>query len=179
VFCGSEFIVPGRYTLVKPVSGSALNRLIKATISAANSAGYKLGDFSVHDIRRTGSTLLHEAGFPSDWIEKALAHEQKGVRAVYNGPVCGWSHLHAQWADMVDSWVAGEHTDLVPFSPAKFESGWKEISRHFIIHADWGFSRLLWRRKSDSLTSGNWRTVIYMAVRLNFVDYLFALLISF
>ena len=30
------------------------------------------------------SAQLHEAGFNSDWIEKALAHEQKGVRGVYN-----------------------------------------------------------------------------------------------
>lgn len=124
---GSEFIVPGRYTLVKPVSGSALNRIIKATISAANAAGYKLSDFSVHDIRRTGSTLLHEAGFPSDWIEKALAHEHGGVRAVYNRAeyADGRTYMLQQWADMVDAWIAGEHTDLVPFSPLKFEK-WME-----------------------------------------------------
>ncbi len=38
----------------------------------------------IHDFRRTASTQLHEAGFNSDWIEKALAHAQKGVRGVYN-----------------------------------------------------------------------------------------------
>lgn len=27
---------------------------------------------------------MHEAGYNSDWIEKALAHEQRGVRTVYN-----------------------------------------------------------------------------------------------
>jgi len=43
-----------------------------------------LGKFGPHDLRRTASTLLHEAGYNSDWIEKCLAHEQKGVRAVYN-----------------------------------------------------------------------------------------------
>ena len=81
----------------------------------------------MHDIRRTGSTLLHEAGFPSDWIEKALAHEQKGVRAVYNRAeyADGRTYMLQQWADMVDAWVAGEHTDLVPFSPVKFEK-WME-----------------------------------------------------
>jgi hypothetical protein len=30
------------------------------------------------------ATQLHEVGFNSDWIERALAHEQKGVRGVYN-----------------------------------------------------------------------------------------------
>lgn len=31
--------------------------------------------FVLHDMRRTASTHLHEAGYNSDWIEKALAHE--------------------------------------------------------------------------------------------------------
>lgn len=30
-----------------------------------------------------------------------------------------------QWADMLDNWKAGDHYDLVPFSPAKFEK-WME-----------------------------------------------------
>ena len=43
------------------------------------------GFFTVHDLRRTGSTLLHEAGFRSEWIEKCLAHEEgRTSRAVYN-----------------------------------------------------------------------------------------------
>jgi integrase len=29
-----------------------------------------LSHFTVHDLRRTGSTLLNELGFNSDWIEK-------------------------------------------------------------------------------------------------------------
>ncbi len=40
--------------------------------------------FTIHDMRRTGSTLLHEKGFPSDVIEKALNHTIGGVRGVYN-----------------------------------------------------------------------------------------------
>lgn len=31
--------------------------------------------FTVHDLRRTGSTLLNEIGFNRNWIEKCLAHE--------------------------------------------------------------------------------------------------------
>lgn len=124
---GSEFIVPGRYSTTKPLSNSALNKIVDTAVAAAKDAGSDIGNFSVHDIRRTGSTLLHEAGFPSDWIEKALAHEQKGVRAVYNRAeyADGRTYMLQQWADMVDAWVAGEHTDLVPFSPAKFEK-WME-----------------------------------------------------
>ncbi|SUH14242.1 integrase [Salmonella enterica subsp. enterica] len=70
--------------------------------------GY-LDNFSVHDLRRTASTLLHEAGYPSDWIEKALAHEQKGVRAVYNKAEYARqrAYMLQQWADMVDAGLTG------------------------------------------------------------------------
>lgn len=120
---GSDYLLPGRYSVSKPLSNGALNRLINTTVEAVNEAGGHLDEFSVHDLRRTASTLLHEAGYPSDWIEKALAHEQKGVRAVYNKAEYARqrAYMLQQWADMVDSWINGEHTDLVPFSPSKFE----------------------------------------------------------
>ncbi|ELF6225849.1 tyrosine-type recombinase/integrase, partial [Escherichia coli] len=81
---GSEYLVPGRYNFRKPLSNAALNSLIDRTVKIINEDGEHIQGFTVHDMRRTASTLLHEAGYPSDWIEKALAHEQKGVRAVYN-----------------------------------------------------------------------------------------------
>ena len=76
----------------------------------------------MHDLRRTASTLLHEAGYPSDWIEKALAHEQRGVRAVYNRAeyANGRTFMLQQWANMVDAWIAGEHADLAQFPHEKF-----------------------------------------------------------
>lgn len=63
----------------------------------------------------TASTLLHEAGFNSDWIEKCLAHEQRGVRAVYNKAEYASQRrdMLQQWADMVDSWIAGPETAKV------------------------------------------------------------------
>lgn len=125
--CGSEYLVPGRYNFRKPLSNAALNSLIDRTVAAINKDGEKIQDFTVHDLRRTASTLLHEADYPSDWIEKAQAHEQKGVRAVYNKAEYARqrTYMLQQWADMVDAWIAGEHTDLVPFSPSKFEK-WME-----------------------------------------------------
>ncbi|EFM0018053.1 tyrosine-type recombinase/integrase [Escherichia coli] len=124
---GSDYLLPGRYTSSKPLSNAALNSVIDRAVTAAVDAGEKLDSLSVHDLRRTASTLLHEAGYPSDWIEKALAHEQKGVRAVYNKAEYARqrAYMLQQWADMVDSWINGEHTDLVPFSPSKFEK-WME-----------------------------------------------------
>jgi integrase len=38
---------------------------------------------TIHDLRRSGATLLTENGFDRDVIEKALSHERKGTRAVY------------------------------------------------------------------------------------------------
>ncbi|EGI4905641.1 tyrosine-type recombinase/integrase [Salmonella enterica subsp. enterica serovar Lanka] len=120
---GSEYLVPGRYNFRKPLSNAALNSLIDRTVEAINKDDEKIHGFTVHDLRRTASTLLHEAGYPSDWIEKALAHEQNGVRAVYNKAEYARqrAYMLQQWADMVDAWINGEHTDLVPFSPSKFE----------------------------------------------------------
>jgi hypothetical protein len=68
----------------------------------------------VHDLRRTGSTILNELGFNSDWIEKCLAHEDgRSSRGVYNKAEYGEQrrHMLQEWADMIDAWVAGKsHT---------------------------------------------------------------------
>ncbi|SCZ18324.1 tyrosine-type recombinase/integrase [Acinetobacter baumannii] len=65
--------------------------------------------FGPHDLRRTASTLLHEAGYNTDWIEKCLAHEQKGVRAVYNKAEYREQRaaMLQDWADMIDEWTSG------------------------------------------------------------------------
>ncbi len=62
-------------------------------------------------MRRTGSTLLNEMGFNSDWIEKCLAHEDgRSSRGVYNKAEYEPQrrHMLQEWADMVDAWVNGE-----------------------------------------------------------------------
>ncbi|MFH2535650.1 tyrosine-type recombinase/integrase [Klebsiella aerogenes] len=120
---GSDYLLPGRYSTSKPLSNAALNSVIDRAVAAATDAGESIQPITVHDLRRTASTLLHEAGFPSDWIEKALAHEQKGVRAVYNRAEYSRqrAYMLQQWADMIDAWINGEHYDLVPFSPSAFE----------------------------------------------------------
>jgi integrase len=103
----SDYVLPGRYDLDKPMSDATLNRVITATVEKARKAGETLDEFSVHDLRRTGSTLLHELGFNSDWIEKCLAHEQRGVRAVYNKAEYADQRrkMLQSWADMVDGWI--------------------------------------------------------------------------
>jgi len=107
---GSNFILPSRYEGDKGMSNNTLNRVITVTVEHAKKKDLPLDDFTVHDLRRTGSTLLHEAGFNTDWIEKCLAHEQKGVRAVYNKAEYADQRkdMLQQWANMVDAWIAGK-----------------------------------------------------------------------
>lgn len=107
---GSRFLLPGRTNRHKPIASSSLNRVIQHCIDEVNKNGVVLDHFTVHDLRRTASTLLHEMGFNSDWIEKCLAHEQQGVRAVYNKAEYAQQRkqMLQQWADQVDLWIKGE-----------------------------------------------------------------------
>lgn len=107
---GSRYVLPGRYDTSKPLSSAALNRVITATVDQMGFDGNPMAPVSVHDLRRTASTLLHEAGFNTDWIEKCLAHEQRGVRAVYNKAEYAEQRrdMLQQWADMVDGWIEKE-----------------------------------------------------------------------
>lgn len=63
------------------MSSTTLNQVLTLTYRLAQKEGQPLARFGPHDLRRTASTLLHEAGYDTDWIEKGLlAHEQRGVR---------------------------------------------------------------------------------------------------
>lgn len=105
---GSEYVLPSRYESDLPMSNATLNRVLEYTYKAAQKHGEDLGKFGPHDLRRTASTLLHEAGYNTDWIEKCLAHEQKGVRAVYNKAEYRQQRtgMLQDWADMIDEWTA-------------------------------------------------------------------------
>ncbi|MCT6518237.1 tyrosine-type recombinase/integrase [Proteus vulgaris] len=104
---GSDYLMPGRYDIKKPLSNAALNNVIDGTVKRINEKGIEFEPVTVHDLRRTASTLLHEAGYNSDWIEKCLAHVQNGVRAVYNKAEYAEQrrNMLQEWADMVDEWI--------------------------------------------------------------------------
>ena len=74
---GSPWVIPSRSSLAKPFCTTALNQALEGV-------SFSIKPFTIHDMRRTGSTLLHEKGFPSDVIEKSLNHTIGGVRGVYN-----------------------------------------------------------------------------------------------
>ena len=106
-FSASSYLHPGRYETELPISSATLNRVIDATVKVVHVRGEDFDPFTVHDLRRTASTLLHEAGFNSDWIEKCLAHEQRGVRAIYNKAEYAEQRrtMLQAWADMLDAWI--------------------------------------------------------------------------
>lgn len=76
---GSELVLPGRSSLKKPFAHNAINNALKVALK-----GQDIPAFTIHDLRRTASTSLHENGWPSDVVEKALNHTIGGVRGVYN-----------------------------------------------------------------------------------------------
>ncbi len=75
----------------------------------------------MHDLRRTGSTLLNELGFNRDWIEKCLAHEEgRSSRGVYNKAEYEQQrrHMLQEWADMIDAWVEGRRRSPTLYPPS-------------------------------------------------------------
>lgn len=96
-----EFLFPNKRDYKRYITATTLNRALERMgFLGEGSIG-----FSAHGFRATASTMLNEAGFRSDVIERQLAHQERNnVRAAYN---------HAQymderrimmqmWADMVD-----------------------------------------------------------------------------
>jgi len=93
------------------MSRATFNRVTTAVVVRAKKEGLPLEPFTVHDLRRTGSTLLNETGFNSDWIEKCLAREDgRSSRGVYNKPEYEPQrrHMLQEWADMINAWVNGQ-----------------------------------------------------------------------
>jgi len=71
------FIFIGRNDQRKPISKESINQVIELL-------GYK-GRLTGHGFRHTMSTILHEQGFNSAWIELQLAHVDKNaIRGAYN-----------------------------------------------------------------------------------------------
>ena len=103
----SAFVLPGRYDQDITMSSATLNRVMKAACKSAKADGKLLEHCGPHDLRRTGSTMLHEAGYNTDWIEKCLAHEQKGVRAVYNKAEYAEQRrtMLQEWANVIDAYT--------------------------------------------------------------------------
>jgi integrase len=117
----SHYLLPSRYDADAPMSRATFNRVTYAVVERAKKEKLPLDPFTVHDLRRTGSTLLNELGFNRDWIEKCLAHEEgRSSRGVYNKAEYELQrrHMLQEWADMVDAWVEGGKRTPVIFPPS-------------------------------------------------------------
>ncbi len=72
-----RYIFSGRNNSNKPISKESINQVIDLM-------GYK-GRATGHGFRHTMSTILHEHGFNTAWIEMQLAHVNKNsIRGTYN-----------------------------------------------------------------------------------------------
>ena len=96
---GSKLVLPGRGSLTKTFAHNAINQALKVALQ-----GQEIPAFTVHDLRRTASTLLHENGWASDVVEKALNHTIGGVRGVYNRAEYApqRQEMLQFWADYID-----------------------------------------------------------------------------
>lgn len=112
---GSELVMPGRGSLTRPFAHNAMNTALKTALQ-----GQSIPAFTIHDLRRTASTLLHENGWPSDVVEKALNHTIGGVRGVYNR--AGYADQRREmlqfWADFIEGLVNGGRVVLGRFGKA-------------------------------------------------------------
>lgn len=79
--------------------------MYKTTINMSlKSMGFEC---TAHDFRATASTILHEAGYNSEWIELQLAHVDKNtVRGTYNHAqnIVERRKMLQDWADIIDNW---------------------------------------------------------------------------
>ncbi|KNC90537.1 tyrosine-type recombinase/integrase [Trabulsiella odontotermitis] len=97
-FTGSyKFIFAGRNDVNKPMSEASVNMVLKRIGYDKRATG--------HGFRHTMSTILHEQGFNSAWIETQLAHVDKNsIRGTYNHALYldGRREMMQWYADYID-----------------------------------------------------------------------------
>lgn len=116
----SLYVLPSPYDACSPMSRSTFNRVIAEIVAEAQRQRLPLERFTVHDLRRTGSTLLNELGFNRDWIEKCLAHQEGGSsRGVYNKAEYEQQrrHMLQEWAEMIFAWIEGRQRTPTLYPP--------------------------------------------------------------
>ena len=93
-----RYVFPSIRTNLRPMSENTV-------LAALRRMGYTKEEMSGHGFRAMASTVLHEQGWPSDIIERQLAHaERNSIKAAYNHA----QHLPERrkmmqaWADYLD-----------------------------------------------------------------------------
>ena len=103
-----RYVFPSPRTAQRPMSENAVT-------AALRSLGYDGQTATGHGFRSTASTLLHEQGYPSDVIERQLAHkERNAVKDAYNRAqyLPERKAMMQAWADYLDGLRKG--ADVVP-----------------------------------------------------------------
>lgn len=101
----------GRNDRTKPISKESVNQVIELL-------GYK-GRLTGHGFRHTMSTILHEQGFNSAWIETQLAHVDKNaIRGTYNHAhyLEGRREMMQWYGDYIDGLASAENVFAGSFS---------------------------------------------------------------
>ena len=107
-----RYVFPSIRSMARPMSENTITVALRRL-------GYTGDEMTGHGFRSMASTLLHEQGWPSDVIERQLAHaERNKVKAAYNYA----EHLPQrrkmmqQWADYLDTLKQGGN--VVPIRKA-------------------------------------------------------------
>ena len=97
---GNEpYVFVGRQSGTR-IAHNVLNSAQKTALALTN-----VPHFTIHDLRRTASTLMNEKGFHADAIEACLNHTTKGMRGVYNKAVYAdiRTAMMQEWSNYVHS----------------------------------------------------------------------------
>ena len=98
-----HYIFPGARTARRPMSENTI-------VAALRYLGYEQGKMTAHGFRTLASTLLNEMGWPSDAIERQLAHADRDeVRGAYNRAeyLTERRKMMVAWADYLDGLRSG------------------------------------------------------------------------
>ncbi len=103
ITCRGRYVFPSIRTDSRPMSENTV-------LAALRRMGYTKEEMTGHGFRAMASTVLHEQGWPSDIIERQLAHaERNSIKAAYNHA----QHLPERrrmmqaWADYLDTLKSG------------------------------------------------------------------------
>jgi len=110
-----RYVFPSVRTYSRPMSNNTV-------LAALRRMGYTKEEMSGHGFRAMASTVLHEQSWPSDIIERQLAHaERNSIKAAYNHA----QHLPERrkmmqaWADYLDTLRIGGK--IIPLRRARHE----------------------------------------------------------
>jgi len=104
-----SLLFPGRNDVNSPISEATINKVLKIL-------GYR-GKVTGHGFRHTLSTILHDKGFNTDWVELQLAHVDKNsIRGTYNHALYldGRREMMQWYADYIDSLEHDEAMQTLP-----------------------------------------------------------------